>query len=440
MTHNPKGTLDISDGIAEKFPNPSSRSNFGLNKAHYTKVTGPLFPALPTVADIKQQELADCYLLAGVMAILARQGGAETIEGTMFDRGTDVVVRLYDKDSRARYVAIERSIRKNAEKHNGGAIWASLLEKAYAAATFVEEGKKYSEGGRAAKADAKTVAGWAKLSFGSSTEAMRVLLGTKGNESAIHDGLLGGASTDVSRFSQLFSVEVASKMHDSVRANLRDSIFGGDGDKLHRFLQWRTDHVQHSWKTLQDAYGTVTTDANPDAAAVPRKVMRLEAFSDFLTKHGLPTDIAAIIVNFAESKQLMPGKRGTGQYTVAQITLFDRIKRAIAENRPVTLASQASVGTSISATGKSGGEAIVKGLAASHAYAVLSVREETAAPKRKWVRVRNPWGSTGRSYVPSPKGGTNALKAVETTDAEFELELADLTKRFDKVHIAGVVI
>ena len=180
----------------------------------------------------------------------------------------------------------------------------------------------------------------AKLSFGNSTEAMRVLLGTKGNESAIYDGILGGASSDVNRFSQLFSVEVASKKHDSIRATLRDSVFGGDGDKLHRFLQWRTDHVRQSWQTLQDVYGTVSKDANADTAAVPRKEMRLEAFSDFLTKHGVSTDIAAILVTFAESKQLMPGKRGTGQYTVAQITLFDRIKRTIGENRPVTLATK----------------------------------------------------------------------------------------------------
>ena len=32
------------------------------------------------------------------------------------------------------------------------------------------------------------------------------------------------------------------------------------------------------------------------------------------------------------------------------------------------------------------------------------------------------------------------MKAVETTDAEFDLELADLTKRFNKVHIGGVAI
>ena len=32
------------------------------------------------------------------------------------------------------------------------------------------------------------------------------------------------------------------------------------------------------------------------------------------------------------------------------------------------------------------------------------------------------------------------MKAVETTDAEFDLELAGLTKRFNKVHIGGVAI
>jgi len=425
--HDPLGTLDLTGVTIETVANPGSRSNFGRNTAHYTKVGGPLFPALPSVGDIRQQSLADCYVLAAAIA--------------MRDRGTDVVVRLFDKKGAPHYVAIERSIRKNSEKHNGGAIWASLLEKAYAAAAFVEEGKKYSEGGQAAKAGAAVVTGWAKLNFGSSTEAMQVLLGTEGKHTELDGGLITGAGNDGMQFRYLFSAEKETKIHESVRANLRDKIFKGNGQLLDRFLQWRTVHVEHAWRTLLDANGDISkggpTSKNDNP--IPRKAMRLDDVSDFFAKHGLATDVATPIMEFAEAKQLMPGRRGSGIYSTSQLNIYERIARALKENKPVTLATLTSVGTNISGKGKSGGESIVKGLAASHAYAVISVREDSTSPKRKWVRVRNPWGEVGRKYVPSAKGA-NALKAVATNDGEFDLELSDLTKRFDKIHVGGVAI
>ena len=441
MSHDVLGTLDLTGVTIETVANPGSRANLGLNTAHYTKITGPLFPALPSVADIKQQSLADCYLLASVIAILARDNGPETVEGMMRDRGTDVVVRLFDKKGTPRYVAIERSIRKNSEKHNGGAIWASLLEKAYAAAAFVEEGKKFSEGGQAAKPGAGVVTGWAKLSFGSSTAALQVLLGTEGKNTQIDGGLISGAGNDGPQFRDLFSVEKDTEIHESVRANLRDKIFNGDGHLLDRFLLWRTVHVEKSWRTLLDAHGDVASGGPPSNkdTPLPRKAMRLDDIADFFAKHGLAADVAAPIMSFAEAKQLVPGKRGSGIYSTSQLNLYARIARALKENKPVTLATMASVGTAISAKGKSGGESIVKGLAGTHAYAVISIREDTASPQRKWVRVRNPWGEVGRRYDPSPKGG-NALNAVATTDGEFDLELSDVTKRFDKIHVAGVAL
>lgn len=441
MSHDILGTLDLTGVNIEPVANPGSRANLGLNTAHYTKVSGPLFPAVPSVADIKQQSLADCYLLATVIAILARDNGHETVEGMMRDRGTDVVVRLFDKKGVPHYVAIERSIRKNSEKHNGGAIWASLLEKAYAAAAFVEEGKKFSEGGQAAKAGAALVTGWAKLSFGSSTEAFQVLLGAEGKNTELDGGLITGAGNDGMQFRYLFSVEKDSKIHEKVRASLRDKIFTGDGHLLDRFLLWRTIHVEKSWRTLLDAHGDIAVGGAPSKkdTPLPRKAMRLDDIAEFFAKHGLATEIATPIMDFAEAKQLMPGKRGSGIYSTSQLNIYERIARALKENKPVTLGTLASVGTAVSGKGKSGGESIVKGLAGTHAYAVISIREDSTIPKRKWVRVRNPWGEVGRRYDPSPKGG-NSLKAVATTDGEFDLELSDLTKRFDKIHVGGVSI
>jgi hypothetical protein len=62
------------------------------------------------------------------------------------------------------------------------------------------------------------------------------------------------------------------------------------------------------------------------------------------------------------------------------------------------------------------------------------VREDTDG--LKWVRIRNPWGETGREYIRSG----NMLKAKETKEGEFDLELNDLTKRFESMTVSGVQI
>ena len=85
-----------------------------------------------------------------------------------------------------------------------------------------------------------------------------------------------------------------------------------------------------------------------------------------------------------------------------------------------------------SGKGKSGGEAIGKGLVGTHAYAVISVREETTSPFRKWIRIRNPWGDTGRSYM-QESPDSNVLKSQAIKAGEFDLELSDLGKRFSKM-------
>lgn len=436
--HDTAGTLDLAGVTVEQAANPGSRGNFGKNTAHYTKVGGSLFPAMPTLGDIKQQELADCYVLGSVLSILARPGGDEVIEGMMRDRGTDVVVRLYDKQNTAHYVSIEKSIRKNSNKHNGGAIWASLLEKAYAAASFVEEGKKFAEDGKRAKDDAPLVTGWAKLSFGGTDDAMQVLLGQAAKKDGILDNLISGVGSSGTVFSSLFYAEKTHKMHESVRATIRDQIFGGNGGLLDRFLQWRTDHVEQSWRTLLEAHGDVVADKKP-TTPTPTRSMRLDDFYAFLTKHALAQEVAAPIMDFAEKNQLLPGRRGTGAYSTSQLASFKRIKDALASRYPVALSSKESVGTLITRKGKSGGESIVKGLAANHAYAVISIKEDLAEPRRKWIRVRNPWGETGRGYQES-KTTPNVLKAVEITAGEFDLELSDLSKRFASFTIGGVAI
>jgi hypothetical protein len=417
------GELDLSGNpTIDVLANPGSRHHGGTSTAHFTSVAGPLFPHDPSPADIKQQALADCYLLAAVLAILARPGGDRVVAGMLKERGGRVVVRLYDTAGVARYVSVEKSIRRNEEKHNGGALWATMIEKAYAAATFVEENKRPD-----GKPEAQPLRGYAKLDTGYPRIAMKVLLGGDSDKYDLSVGTFEG--TDSNLLLGLWSVNELDRVEQHRLEQMRIKIFGGNAHARDRFLQWRTVHVKRQWEVLLDAHGDIKDSKDSKDSTVRRRVMRLEDFTEFLQANGLAPDVAALLVAFVEQNQLLAGRRGTGVYTSKMLKAFDRIKGYVRENKPVALTTTKLVASVTSGKGKSGGEAIGKGLAGGHVYAVVSVREDTAAPFRKWIRIRNPWGETGRSYVPTIPG-SNVLKAQAIDAGEFDLELSDLGKRF----------
>lgn len=436
MSVHPDGELDLSGSpVIEPLANPGARGGLGLNKAHFAPVASRLFPNDPTSGDIKQQQIGDCYLLAGVLAILARQGGPKTIAGMMKEVNGRVIVRLYDTTQTARYVSIEKSIRKNEEKHNGGAIWATLLEKAYAAASFVEENKPDPKTKDTPKGAGKFVSGYAKLhAGGKSSDVFKVLLG--GNAERKEFSTTRFDSGPGMKFLQLWTLEETGKVHETMRADLLDKIFEGDGELFMSFLHWRTNYVKNQWDVLLDSRGDIKNDKDE---LVRRTVLRQDDLAKFFVDFSLEKRCATKLVDYVQRHNLLPGKRGSGVYTERQITNFDRIKRALAEHKPVALGTTKMVGAVSSGKGKSAGEAMGKGLVGGHAYAVISLREDALPPFRKWIRIRNPWGDTGREYYQASPD-SNVLKARAIDAAEYDLELSDLTKRFESLYLGGVPV
>ncbi|HUL15142.1 MAG TPA: C2 family cysteine protease [Terriglobales bacterium] len=430
MVVSPDGDLDLSGSPKiEMLANPGARGGLGLNTAHFKAVSGKLFPQDPSPSDIKQQAIGDCYLLAGVLAILARPGGGETIARLMKEVGGRVVVRFYDNTGAARYVSVEKSIRKNEEKHNGGAIWATLLEKAYAAAAFVEENKA-SE-----KRPGNVVAGYAKINAGGhSSDVFRTLLGGSADNKDFFSGSFDGNPGTI--FQSMWVVDDAAKLDQARIAKIIQGVFEGNGELWTKYLHWRTQLVKDSWKTLLDAHGDIKNEKDEH---IRRKLLRQEDLDEFFRKFALDGECVRKVMDYIENNKLLPGKRGTGVYNAGQLRNFDRIKKALAANQPVALRSLKEVGSATTGKGRSAGEDMAKGLVGLHVYAVLSVREDAAPPFLKWIRVRNPWGDTGREYYASPQNA-KVLKARETKAGEFDLELSDLTKRFDSIYVGGVAI
>lgn len=102
----------------------------------------------------------------------------------------------------------------------------------------------------------------------------------------------------------------------------------------------------------------------------------------------------------------MPGKRGSRRYTTKQFEAFQQISRALADGKLVSVSSREDIGRAGGAVGHSAGETKVKGLAAKHAYSVVSCRTDDHRQRVREIA----------------DGGGN-----------FELELSDLTKRFHTI-------
>lgn len=115
----------------------------------------PLFTQLPSINDIQQSWMGDCFLLASLNAILAldyqpndhlSHSGAEFIENMMVREGDDIVVRLYDpRTLRPHYIRVKAAIhmKEGVEAHDHKSYWVHAIEVAYAvfAMTSAEKNK-----------------------------------------------------------------------------------------------------------------------------------------------------------------------------------------------------------------------------------------------------------------------------------------------------------
>lgn len=103
-------------------------------------VNMPLFTHEPCVNDIAQGRLGDCYFLSTMAALVEKN--PDIIKNMIKDNGDgSVTVRFYDGEKPI-YVTVEKTVPKNNEEENEnrggdkyvrGALWAQMIEKAYAA-------------------------------------------------------------------------------------------------------------------------------------------------------------------------------------------------------------------------------------------------------------------------------------------------------------------
>jgi hypothetical protein len=158
--------------------------------------------------------------------------------------------------------------------------------------------------------------------------------------------------------------------------------------------------------------------------------VRSEDFLEMFFAQGLPEHVTRAVFHWLWTSEVVPGKRGTKRYATQQFQAFEQISQALAAGKLVSVSSNEDIGRGAGAVGHSAGETKVKGLAAKHAYSVISCRIDERGGR--WVTLRNPWGQYGRAYdFAAPKG--QRVREIAGGGGTFELELSDLTKRFHTI-------
>ncbi|HXZ17604.1 MAG TPA: C2 family cysteine protease, partial [Roseiarcus sp.] len=114
---------------------PSSKvsmSGYPSFTVSYSAVSSPLFGANgPSMSDVNQGYLGDCYLLSSLAEVANQDPSAITSMITNNGNGT-YGVRFY-VDGQARYVTVDAQLADGGRIFNSGSnIWASLVEEAYA--------------------------------------------------------------------------------------------------------------------------------------------------------------------------------------------------------------------------------------------------------------------------------------------------------------------
>lgn len=399
----------------------------------HAPLRGRIFEGEPSLGSFKQGKVHDCFLLATVAGILASPGGPALIRSLFAEVSESagdvpgkVRVRLSRGGDAFEWVEISKSLLSgsNIDPRDGvpvssmraeGPLWVPLLEKAYA-----KLGGSYN-----------------KLQDGEASAAMKALLGQEGERIALDQAAIGGAEDVEGILAALFSTPTAildlaltanptgNHLLDSTAAAFRD-IFGDERPAgssaralMDTWIQWaQRPEVQAAWRQIEG-----------------RHPIRFEHLTGLFGLSFPPPVAAALLQGWltTDTKNRLPGKRGTGVYTDTQLDLFNRIEAALAAGRPVVAGSRSAFRQSQPSQVT---EAKDKGLITGHAYTILEVKKEPlpGGGERRWLLVTHPWGHFGRDYYVKSSGTVGARD--NKGEGVFWMELSDLTKRFNYVTLA----
>lgn len=435
----PNFEQDAYTPFAKILPNvklPKFSLQFSLAKKIAFDGEPHLFLHRPTMDDVLQGGLGDCFLLSTICGILDKDWGPDYIERMMCmsPDGQTVTVRLFDfftteeprvRANVARYVTVDYSqiVGKFREGRMGatGAPWVHVLEKAFAGFNYGQLFASASEAG-------------AYLGLGDGglpCRAMQALLGTAYESESLV------AREDINPW--------AETMDRFLRYGVTSGGLQPDASAMAEFTAWHSQTIVSKWDAFcnPDFYDEGTDTARRNY------VRRLEDVVQFLNDNACPDSVRDLISMSLLRNQVYPSKRGTAVYADWQMSAHMRYQRLLREGKVMVAATRSYKFKIIAQktelfgipVGLPDASTLVpegKGLLWGHGYTVLSgaPAQTTVPPPAQELRtlwVRNPWGSMGRIYRRKTKDRATLKAEASPAHPVFWLELNDLLKRFERI-------
>jgi hypothetical protein len=329
-----------------------------------------LFPQKPTMDDVQQGGLGDCYLLAAVASVVQRDPDhfirhmKDNLDGT-------VSVRLYSAADTPLQVTVDRTV--VGDKYAKKTLWVKLLEKAY-----VASGLKTQTTGDGQDKSYKDIAG------GASEQALLHLTGHVAETFSMGQGR------------RKFQLAAPKLMMDAVSELKRE--MGEISTKLNQLTEAiklkqqsskdaNVKSEQEQMKPLEERFGVLSKEwqammmPSQDLEEMLSRVYISEkTFNTFLGQHSENELLKKIVVQAGLQKGSLPGELGSGVYGQDERAAFLKIKTGVDAKKPMT-ASTKPVIKDLDNPEEShkglAGESKVNGLASGHAYSV-----PTTSPRR----------------------------------------------------------
>ncbi len=436
------------------------------------------------------KELGSLYDDEQVTAIQAAyQGDLEKLDGP--------------KEMHPVYVTVSKEIPVDGllgkTVYNDGPLWVHMIEKAYAASGLHDTGgafytkmqgraleelkKKKDYQGLGADAQAEALkkrteelvaqyrSSYERISGGDPADFLQTFTGATARKMR-HDNL---TALNYGAYMKDIWAEIQKKKDDAadplwaLKVSTVSGMLAGHIDRQTKILQKKgteskkyverplsIEEVCDSLRDLEQWWETEKESAMGKTSTVKEQLLLLkdvflpgstdEAYIEELKK--IMTELAGMLEEEMEKpseKRIQPQHRlfgekegQPGKYTPYAEQCYEKMKAALAEGRPVEMATEKFLPKEVSSSGRSG-EAMKAGLVEGHAYTVLGCVELNG---RKYVRVRNPWGSKIRGYkkVISKKDGkvTYEVKEIDKSKGkqkgQFLMELNDFISRTDMIY------
>ena len=432
-----------------------TRSNKVKKDQEYKPITAPLFEQKPSVNDIHQGNLGDCYFLAGLMSVvdknpdyvqsLMKDNGDGTVTVKLFDRELDTVTPRFYTVNKTTLVSKDKRV-----EHSKEVAWVEIMEKAWAALRSEQQARKSSIDAR------KTSYSMVGIESGGGDEPIKALTG--GKSSGGKDDIISAKenfqklflSEKLPQKLQVFELHVtstnksgliaalegiglskpgATEAYEALKAhggfnyygdtiqNILDSAGLLDGMKFKpEFVAEKEDKKPTVWvgttrKTIQSAgkspdyqrlldFQALESVKTLGKKAAPRKDEVDELLDSSAVASAVGGTLQQKLKDAAAGK--FPGKRMTGHYSASDLQLWDQLKTLVSQDSAVTVGTPKIVGSTVDGEGESHGEKVSKGLAGGHEYALLGLYEPTEGepfyvkPEKggipiKYAVLRNPW-------------------------------------------------